>query len=159
MTATLNVLFVCTGNICRSPTAEYVLRSKALRRGWSEERLHIASAGTNPWSRGRGADSRSAAAARARGYDLSPHVARPVEPEDFQLFDYILCMDASNVEIMENIRPRSFSGVLQLFLEFGSDDGPREVPDPYVGEAGFERVLDLIEAASEGFLDSLEPTT
>ena len=152
MTVQLNVLFVCTGNICRSPTAEYVLRCKALARGWSDEKLNIASAGTNPWSRGRGADSRSAAAARSRGYDLSEHVARPVEPEDFQIFEYILCMDSANVEIMENIRPRGFAGTLKLFLEYGSEGGPREVPDPYVGEAGFERVLDLIEEASEGFL-------
>jgi protein-tyrosine phosphatase len=149
------VLFVCTGNICRSPTAEVVFRTRAQRRG-VDQRLLVASAGTGDWHVGTPPDRRAFAHAAKRGYDLSAVRARQIALQDFDLFDWIMCMDQSNLRDVKVMRPSAYAGRLGLFLDFAPHAGLREVPDPYYGGAShFERVLDLIEQASDGLLGHL----
>lgn len=150
-----SVLFVCLGNICRSPTAEVVFRERAARAGMLES-IHVDSAGTGDWHIGKAPDRRAGEAAACRGYDLSALRARQVQPEDFDRFDFILAMDEANLRELELMRPPQFKGHLGRFLSFHSATRVREVPDPYYGGAkGFEQVLDLIEGASDGLLDHL----
>ncbi len=147
-----SVLFVCLGNICRSPTAEAVFRVHAERSGLGN-RLAIDSAGTGSWHVGHPPDRRAIAHAAKRGYDLTPLRARQVGPADFERFAWILAMDRANLRELEALRPQGFSGQLGLFLDVAPELGVREVPDPYYGgREGFERVLDLIEHASEALL-------
>lgn len=149
------VLFVCLGNICRSPTAEAVFRAKARRAGIAS-RLTIDSAGTGEWHVGDPPDWRAVAHAAKRGYDLSSLRARQVTRADFGRFDWILAMDRSNLADLERMRPRDHAGHLGLFLELAPHLGRREVPDPYDGGAdGFEVVLDLVEAASAALVARL----
>ncbi|HEY1029609.1 MAG TPA: low molecular weight protein-tyrosine-phosphatase [Pseudomonas sp.] len=147
----MKVLFVCLGNICRSPTAEGVLRHK-LRGAGLEDRVQVDSAGTGDWHVGKAPDSRTRQAAQRRGYDLSALRARQVEVADFQRFDLILAMDQSNLRNLQSLRPADAHADLDLYLrryELALD----EVPDPYYGgEDGFEQVLDLIEQASDALL-------
>lgn len=150
---TIKVLFVCLGNICRSPTAEGVCQKMIAERGL-ESRFDIDSAGTSGWHIGQGPDPRTVAAAAERGYDLSPLRGRQAVPEDFECYDYILAMDESNLSDLNSIAPVHHNAKVDLFLEYGSSDTYREVPDPYHGgDRGFELVLDLIEDACTGFLD------
>ncbi len=150
-----SVLFVCLGNICRSPTAEAVFRDRAARSGMLE-RLSIDSAGTGDWHVGKAPDARAREAAARRGYDLSALRARQVTPGDFERFGIILAMDEANLRELELLRPAGFDGLLDRFLSFHPDTPVREVPDPYYGgDQGFEQVLDLIEGASEGLLEHL----
>ncbi len=150
----MKVLFVCLGNICRSPTAEGVLRHK-LRAAGLEDRVQVDSAGTGDWHVGKVPDSRTRIAAQRRGYDLSALRARQVEAADFQRFDLILAMDQSNLRNLQALRPAGAQADLDLYLrryELALD----EVPDPYYGgEDGFEQVLDLIEQASEALLTEI----
>lgn len=147
------VLFVCLGNICRSPAAEGVLRAKARERGVE---LTIDSAGTGAWHVGDPPDARMVKAAAKRGYDISYQRARQVELSDFYEFDYLLAMDLSNHSNLLELAPPNRSCDIRLFLDF-SDGDTRETPDPYYGSGdGFDRVLDLIESGAEGFLDHLE---
>lgn len=147
----MKVLFVCLGNICRSPTAEGVLRQK-LRAAGLDDRVLVDSAGTGDWHVGKAPDSRTRQAALRRGYDLSAQRARQVEVADFQRFDLILAMDQSNLRNLKALRPTEARADLDLYLrryELALD----EVPDPYYGgEDGFEQVLDLIEQASDALL-------
>lgn len=147
----MKVLFVCLGNICRSPTAEGVFRHK-LRAAGLEDRVQVDSAGTGGWHVGKAPDSRTRQAALRRGYDLSAQRARQVEVDDFQRFDLILAMDQSNLRNLKALRPADARADLDLYLrrfELALD----EVPDPYYGgEDGFEQVLDLIEQASDALL-------
>ena len=153
--ATHRVLFVCLGNICRSPTAEVVLRTRALRAGM-QHRIQVASAGTGDWHVGMPPDRRAIAHAAKRGYDLSPVRARQVTAEDFERFDWILAMDQSVLRELKSLQPSSFTGRLGRFLDFAPHTGLRDVPDPYYGGAShFERVLDLVEHASDGLLAHL----
>ncbi len=146
------VLFVCLGNICRSPTADGIFRELVLKAGL-EQNIVVDSAGTGGWHIGKAPDSRTIAAARTRGYDLSPLRARQVQASDFDEFDYVLAMDKANLTDLQRIKPAHFTGHMGLFLEFGADDIYREVPDPYYGGAdGFELVLDLVESAAQGLL-------
>jgi protein-tyrosine phosphatase len=146
------VLFVCLGNICRSPTAEGVFRALVEARGL-ESTISIDSAGTGDWHIGRASDERAIRAALTRGYDLSPLRARQTLADDFRHFDYILAMDEPNLQHLKALAPDDYTGHLRLFLDFSGQDSHREVPDPYYGgEQGFELVLDLIEDASEGLL-------
>ena len=150
------VLFVCLGNICRSPTAQGVFESLVARCGLSEE-VQVDSCGTGDWHVGSAPDERAIAAALRRGYDLSRLRARQVRIDDFSAFDYILAMDRDNLADLELLRPTGFRGHLGLFLAFAGDGAPTDVPDPYYGgDAGFDRVLDLVEAASEGLLRALD---
>jgi protein-tyrosine phosphatase len=143
-----SVLFVCMGNLCRSPTAEGVFRAHAAREGIVSQ-LRIDSAGTHDYHVGSPPDWRATEAARKRGYDISPLRARHFDAGDFTRFDRIYVMDRMNLEALSDLRPREHRGELALFLDLAPDLGTREVPDPYDGGLeGFERVLDLIESAS-----------
>jgi protein-tyrosine phosphatase len=151
----VRVLFVCTGNICRSPTAEGVLRHQVQAAGL-RRRILVDSAGTLDYHAGEPPDARAQAAARNRGYDLSRLRARQVEPHDFSTFDYLLGMAEEHVTWL---RKRAAPDQLQkigLLLDYAPDLGRRDVPDPYYGVSeGFELVLDLVEQASQGLLDHL----
>ncbi|MGF6089347.1 low molecular weight protein-tyrosine-phosphatase [Pseudomonas sp. 18173] len=144
----MRVLFVCLGNICRSPTAEGVLRHK-LREAGLAERVEVASAGTGDWHVGKAPDKRSQAAAKLRGYDLSAQRAQQVTRADFATYDLILAMDNSNLRHLKALQPAQGKAELDLFLR-RYQSPIDEVPDPYYdGEQGFEQVLDLIERASD----------
>jgi protein-tyrosine phosphatase len=146
------VLFVCMGNICRSPTAEVVLRDIARREGVLD-RLTIDSAGIGNWQTGDPPDRRAILHARRRGYDLTPLRARQVRADDFTQFGWILAMDRHNLRALTALKPAGYRGNLGLLLDFAPHVGMREVPDPYyAGEREFEAVLDLIEAACRNLL-------
>lgn len=148
------VLFVCMGNICRSPTAEAVVRDFARRVAGVD--LDVDSAGTHGYHVGDAPDERSIAAARRRGFDLGTLRARVVEAEDFERFDLVLAMDAAVLERLQELAPRRYANRLQLFLDFAPALGRRDVPDPYYGgAAGFEEVLDLVEEGARGLLAAL----
>lgn len=151
----MRVLFVCLGNICRSPTAEVVFRAAAAKAGLAH-RLEIDSAGTGDWHVGNPPDYRAIAHAARRGYDLRPLRARQFSEADFRRYHWILAMDASVLEELEAARPDTFDGHLGLFLDLEPALGEREVPDPYdQGPEGFERVLDLVEQASDALVARL----
>mgnify|MGYP006294587955 FL=1 len=147
----LSVLFVCLGNICRSPTAEGVLRARLAQAGL-EGRVHVDSAGTGSWHVGRPPDPRAIEAAEARGIDLTALRARQVTREDLERFDYVLAMDGANLRDLERLAP----GRARRFLEFADGAQASDVPDPYYGDGdGFARVLDLIEAAADGLVGEI----
>ena len=152
--AKINVLFVCMGNICRSPTAEGVFRHHVEKAGLSD-RFLIDSAGTHAYHVGEPADRRARAAAERRGMSLEGIHARRVAAEDYERFDYIVAMDEDNLARLREEAPEEHSAQIRLFLEF-TEGSESEVPDPYYGgAAGFERVLDLVEEASRGLLETL----
>jgi protein-tyrosine phosphatase len=144
----MRVLFVCLGNICRSPTAEGVLRHK-LREAGLADQVEVASAGTGDWHVGKPPDKRSQAAAKLRGYDLSAQRAQQVARADFATYDLILAMDNSNLRHLKALQPAKGKAELDLFLRRYQSEID-EVPDPYHdGDQGFELVLDLIERATD----------
>jgi len=146
------VLFVCLGNICRSPTAEGVFR-KLHRELVPQLALHIDSAGTHAYHIGEAPDPRSQAAARLRGVDIGTHRCRQVEIEDFRRFDYVLAMDRENLARLQQLRPKDGKAELKLLLEYAVDIKANEVPDPYYGSrGGFEEVLDLVELGGRGLM-------
>ena len=151
----MRVLFVCLGNICRSPTAEAVLRQRLQLAGLAE-RIQVDSAGTGDWHTGRAPDPRTQEAAKRRGYDLSHLRARQVSQADFSRFDLLLAMDKANLRDLQQLRPAQGHAELDLYLrryQLPLD----EVPDPYYGGAqGFELVLDLLEQASDALLLELK---
>lgn len=148
----VKVLFVCMGNICRSPTAEAVFRNYVEKAGLLEN-IHIDSAGTHNYHIGDPPDARTQHVARRRGYDMSKLRGRQVEAKDFLRFDYVLAMDEANLANLTQLRPDGATSHLGLFLEFAERHQEREVPDPYFGGAdGFERVLDMVEDAANGLL-------
>ncbi len=148
----VRVLFVCLGNICRSPTAEGVFREIVARAGL-DAHIEIDSAGTHAYHVGEPPDARAQAAAMQRGIDLSRLRGRRATDNDIKQFDYVLAMDAENHDNLLAICPPGFEHKIRLFLEFAPNRPEREVPDPYFGgDNGFERVLDMIEEASEGLL-------
>ncbi len=148
----VNILFVCMGNICRSPTAEGVFAHHCEQAGVLD-RLLIDSAGTHAYHVGEPPDSRAQQAALARGIDLSQQKARRVGADDFDLFDYILVMDSDNLSTLDNACPAAHKHKIKLFMEFAPDMKTLAVPDPYYGGSnGFDRVLDLIDEASKGLL-------
>jgi low molecular weight protein-tyrosine phosphatase len=152
----IRILFVCLGNICRSPTAEGVFRH-LLAQDAPELQVEVDSAGTADYHVGEPPDLRSQRAAMRRGIDLGGLRARQVVPADFAHFDFILAMDRGNLRELETMRPKVSRARLQLFLEYAPDMGRLEVPDPYYGDAGaFEAVLDLTAAASRGLLAALQ---
>jgi len=155
----IRVLFVCLGNICRSPTAEGVLRYLAAREA-PRLRLEIDSAGTANYHIGAAPDTRSQSAAQARGIDISRLRARQIERRDFDDFDYILAMDKDNLARLERLRPRGSRAELQLYMSYAAQLGTAEVPDPYYGgPTDFEAVLDLTFAAARGFIAALDRAT
>lgn len=151
----MKILFVCLGNICRSPTAEAVFRAVAARDA-PELTVEVDSAGTAGYHIGAPPDPRTMEAAHRRGYDMSPLRARIVEPRDFELYDLILAMDRDNLVALHHRAPAHTRERVRLFLEFAPEAGATEVPDPYYGGPnGFEEVLDLVEAATHGLLKHL----
>ena len=154
----MRILCVCLGNICRSPTAEVVLRTLAAREA-PELGIEVDSAGTAGYHIGDPPDPRTQAAAVRRGYDLSELRARILEPADFQRFDLLLAMDRQNLAVMKRRSPAGARSQLRLFLEYAPELGVSEVPDPYYGGTnGFEEVIDLVESASRGLLKHLRST-
>jgi protein-tyrosine phosphatase len=151
----IRVLFVCLGNICRSPTAEGVFTALLAERGFTAA-VEADSCGTGDWHVGSPPDARAILEAARRGYDLSHLQARVLQTHDFERFDYILAMDRANLEVLQAMCPVDYSGRLDLFLSYAADSGLDEVPDPYYGgDEGFSQVLDIIEVASEGLLEAL----
>ena len=151
----MKILFVCLGNVCRSPTAEIVFR-QTLARQAPDLAIEVDSAGTASYHVGNPPDSRTRQAALRRGYDMSALRARAVEPRDFSRFDLILAMDRQNLDALHRSAPVAARSRIRLFLEFAPDADVLEVPDPYYGGAnGFEEVLDLVEAAARGLLQHI----
>ncbi|MCP1624498.1 low molecular weight protein-tyrosine-phosphatase [Pseudomonas nitroreducens] len=151
----MKVLFVCLGNICRSPTAEGVFRQK-VREAGLEDRIEIDSAGTGDWHVGKAPDARTRAAALRRGYDLSGLRARQVRVADFSHYDLVLAMDNANLRDLKHLRGSGGQAELDLFLRRYALEVD-EVPDPYYGgEDGFEQVLDLVERACDGLLTEVK---
>ncbi|KVS35863.1 low molecular weight protein-tyrosine-phosphatase [Burkholderia ubonensis] len=149
------ICFVCLGNICRSPTAEGVMRHQVEAAGLAD-RIDVDSAGTGDWHVGEPPDVRAQAAARTRGYDLSTLRARQVSTADFERFDLLLAMDEANLAELRRRCPVQHRDKVRLLMEFASGATASEVVDPYFGGAqGFEQVLDQCEAACRGLLDTL----
>ena len=149
----VRVLFVCLGNICRSPLAQGVFED-VLRREGLENKISVDSAGTGNWHVGSPPDERAMKSARSRGLEISTQRARQISRDDCENFDYILTMDEENYRIVASLCRGS--AVVRPFLDFATDSPEREVPDPYYGgPQGFDHVLDLVEEASEGLLEDL----
>jgi protein-tyrosine phosphatase len=151
----VKVLFVCMGNICRSPTAHGVFSALVEKEGLSQA-VEIDSAGTHAYHVGSAPDRRAQATAQERGIDISDLVARRVEPDDFDLFDFVVAMDQDNYMSLSEICPDQHVDKIYMFMDFADHMRTREVPDPYYGgPSGFDRVFDLVEAASEGLLQEI----
>jgi protein-tyrosine phosphatase len=156
MKEVVSVLIVCTGNICRSPTGEGVMRALARKRGLGE-RIRIASAGTHDYHVGDAPDPRTVKHASRRGYDLSTQRAQQVMQEHFREFDYILAMDRGHLRILKALAPADARARLGMFLEASGRWKGEDVPDPYYGRVqDFEDVLDRVEEAAERWLDRIE---
>ena len=154
----IKVVFVCLGNICRSPTAEGVFRALVEREGLGD-RIAVDSAGTGAWHVGQSPDPRGQKAALRRGIDLSGIRARKATKADFGTFDYVLAMDRDNLAALKDLCPPGEEHRLGLVLDYAPEARTRDVPDPYYGgRQGFECVLDLIEAASAGLLAHIRKT-
>jgi len=150
----IKVLFVCMGNICRSPTAQGVFESLVAEAQLGDY-VVIDSAGTHAYHVGKQPDQRATQAASLRGIDLTTQTARRVEPGDFVSFDYVLAMDSGNLDDLRSICPAEHQTKVRLFLDF-ADASTSEVPDPsYGGSQGFERVLDLVEEGARGLLEDV----
>lgn len=155
MSQPVKVLFVCLGNICRSPTAHGVFESMVWQAGLNDQ-IAVDSSGTGDWHVGLPPDKRAVAEAKKRGYDLSQLRARQVSAVDFEQFDLIVAMDRSNLSDLQAIQPPSTRAEVRLFLEFADNAEVDEVPDPYFGAAdGFSFVFDLVESASRGLLEHI----
>lgn len=152
----VRVLFVCLGNICRSPTAEVIVRDRLARSGLTES-VAVDSAGTGSWHVGKSPDPRAQEAASGRGYSMEGLRARQVHPDDFHRFDYVLAMDSDNLADLELLRDdEGGAAELALFLDFDPGGRNRDVPDPYYGgDQGFAHVLDLVESAADGLIEHL----
>jgi protein-tyrosine phosphatase len=149
------VLFVCMGNICRSPMAEGTFRHHVRLAGLAEQ-IDCDSAGTHDYHVGDPPDPRAQLAASRRGYDLSAQRARQVKASDFGEFDYVLAMDKTNLRALERLCPSQYAHKVKFFMDFGADASAREVPDPYSGgPEEFEQVLDMVEQAAQGLLHHL----
>ena len=150
----MRILFVCLGNICRSPTAEAVARARFEKAGLEVE---VASAGTGGWHVGKQPDERAMRAAATRGYDMRRLRAAQVKPQDFADFDLILAMDKDNLADLEARKPAAKSGAkLALMMDYASGRAGEDVPDPYYGDGdGFSQVLDMIEESVDGLISTL----
>ncbi len=156
MSEVSKVLFVCLGNICRSPTAQGVFETLIASKQLSHA-FEVDSAGTSAWHIDDAPDSRTINAAKQRGYELAHLRGRQVTREDFSRFDYILAMDHDNLHELKKLKPKGYSGHLGLFLAFDTESPIEEVPDPYYGgQRGFDNVLDLVESACQGLLAHIQ---
>ena len=151
----VKVLFVCMGNICRSPTAHGVFEALVEREGLADL-IEVDSAGTHAYHIGKSPDRRSQDTARKRGLDISSQRARKAESSDFDQYDYILAMDQDNYHALCSICPEGKENKLQLLMDYAPELRMREVPDPYYGGPhGFEKVFDMVEAAAIGLLEDV----
>ena len=151
----IRVLFVCMGNICRSPMAQGVLENR-LYQEQIDDRVQVDSAGTHHYHTGESPDSRAVAAAARRGIEIGWQRARPVRDDDFLEFDLILAMDSDNERKLRSVCPPAYGDRVMLVTDFAPELREREVPDPYyVGHEGFEKVLDMLELCMEGLVDEL----
>ena len=154
--AKLSVLFVCLGNICRSPTAHGVF-AKLVEQAGCGDLIQVDSAGTGDWHLDHAPDKRTTQVAASKGYDLSELRARLATSADFAQFDYIIAMDNANLADLRVMQPEGYEGHLGLFLDFSEQSAVQEVPDPYYGgEDGFELVFGLVEDASKGLLQHIQ---
>ena len=152
----VKVLFVCMGNICRSPTAEGVFRH-LVQQFQLEDHIHTDSAGTHAYHDGEPPDRRAQSTATGRGIDISDLRARRVHARDYEEFDYILAMDRDNLDILISQSPPHLADRIRLFLDFAADHPESEVPDPYYGGTkGFERVFDMVHEAAHGLLRDIQ---
>ncbi len=152
----VKVLFVCMGNICRSPTAEGVFRHLVKQANASDDIL-IDSAGTHAYHIGEAPDGRSQETARSRNIDMSKQRARRINESDFEEFDYVLAMDESNHQDLVRICPEHLQHKVELFMNYANEFSETEVPDPYYGgPSGFDHVFDLVEDASKGLIQKLQ---
>ena len=149
----IRVVFVCLGNICRSPTAEGIFRKMVADAGLSDQ-IEVDSSGTSGWHNGDAPDSRSQAVARSRGIDLSGLKSRKARAEDFKTFDYVIAMDSSNFQNLKAMCPEGYEDRLHLCLSYAPGVGRVDVPDPYY-EDGFDGVYDMIEEAGRGLLNEI----
>lgn len=155
---TVKVMFVCMGNICRSPTAHGVFRAAVTAAGLSDQ-IYIESSGTHAYHVGESPDRRAQQTARSRGLDMSDLRAQKVRSSDFDTFDYVLAMDDDNMFNLQAICPPEHKSKLYMFLDFAHNTAGREVPDPYYGGAsGFETVFDMVEDGSQGLLQHIRKT-
>lgn len=152
----MRILFVCTGNICRSPTAEGVLKQKLQARAMGH--VQVDSAGTHGYHVGEAPDSRARDKAAGRGYDLTDQTARRISRDDFERFDWIVAMDRGHLRQLQRLCPPQYQDRLHLFRDFiGGRHAGQDIPDPYYGALdGFEEVLDLVELGCDAMLDRLE---
>jgi len=149
------VLFVCLGNICRSPTAEGIFRAQVQTAGLSN-RILVDSAGCYAYHEGESPDIRASAAALERGFDLSGQVGRQIKTRDFEYFDYVLAMDRENLTYLQKMQPSDSHSRVGLFLDYADGREGQSVPDPYFGHSdGFALVIDLIESAGKGLLKQI----
>ena len=156
MTTPPTILFVCLGNICRSPTAEAIFRQRATQAGLD---VIIESAGTGGWHIGERPDPRAIEHGEHKGYDFTGQTAQQVSKNDFSRFDYVLAMDSDNLSNLRRLCPPGYSGHLSRFLDFTPHTGDKDVPDPYYGgRDGFTQVISLIEQASDGLIKHLKET-
>ncbi len=152
----VKVLFVCMGNICRSPTAEGVFRH-ITREAGVDSHVTTDSAGTHAYHVGNPPDDRAQATARNRGIEIGDLRARRVREQDFEIYDYVLAMDSDNYEILMSLSPPEFRDRIHYLLDFADELAETEVPDPYYGgRRGFDRVFDLVEIASQGLLSDIK---
>lgn len=152
----IKVLFVCTGNICRSPTAEGVFR-KRLREEGLTDRVDVDSAGTEDYHTGESPDPRAQQEAKRRGIDIGGQIARHVREEDLETYHYVVAMDPGHVQYLQMLRPGNPIAQVSLLTDFAPHLGAREVPDPYFGgRRGFERVYALIEACMDGLIADIK---
>ncbi len=153
---TFRILLVCMGNICRSPTAEGVLR-QYIRNNRLGDKVEVDSAGTHGYHVGEAPDQRTQRAAAARGYNLSQIRARKVAPQDIEYFDLILAMDRANLDNLMRLAPEGAKERIKLFMEFARNFDDDEVPDPFYGLGhGFDLVLDMVEDAAQGLVENLK---
>ena len=151
----IKVLFVCLGNICRSPTADGVFRKMVADAGLAKD-IAVDSAGTSAGHVNSPPDKRAMAVAKSNGYNLKSLRARRLEDRDFSEFDYILGMDEDNLRDIREKQPGDYPGTSALLLDYANDDRYSEVPDPYYGGTkGFELVFELVEAAAAGLLEHI----
>jgi len=150
----INVLFVCLGNICRSPTAEGLFRDIIAQQGLTS-RISVDSAGTSDWHIGQAPDQRAQETARSHGIDIGSLRGRQVADDDFKAFDFILAMDTSNFRKLESICPLNHRNRLDMFLSFAPELGFLDVPDPYYDD-GFEMVFEMLALASHGLLNHIQ---
>lgn len=149
---TVNVLFVCLGNICRSPAAQGILEKRVLDAGLQEQ-ITVDSCGTAPFNVGKAPDPRSQQAAQKAGYDISAQIARQIHDDDYETFDYIIAMDHINLTNVKAWAPADYAGELKLFMDYCRHGGNAQIPDPYYKDADeFDQVIRSLEVAADGLL-------